>query len=95
MTKKETTFSAILCYGALIICAVIVLFTNLLPAIGINVSGDLWAQIFRILDVVKNISILIVLILGSNVYAKTTKAKWTIYIIAIIIFIVGIVLVFF
>lgn len=95
MAKKETSFSSILCYVALIICAVIVLFTNLLPAIGINVSGDTWSLIFNILDIIKNLSILVVLIMGANVYAKTSKAKTIIYIIAIVIFVVGIVLVLF
>ena len=92
MAKKQTSLSSVLCFIALIICAIIVLFTGLLPKIDINISGKLWDLIFKILEIIKNISILTVLIMGASAYAKTSKAKWTIYIIAIIIFVVGIVL---
>ena len=76
----------------LIIAAILIAVNNLLPIIGVNVSGPL----FSVLSTIKEIFILIVIGFSAYYFVVGKKKVWKIiYWIAIALFIVGIVLLWF
>lgn len=95
MKKSNTDFLAVLCYIVLIIAAFILLFNNLLPVCGVEITGNFWSKLIGILDTVKDVCLLVALAMGSYVVSKKGKAWLIIYIIAVIIFAVAIVLAWF
>ncbi|MDE5547863.1 MAG: hypothetical protein K2J30_02585 [Clostridia bacterium] len=81
----------ICCYIALVIGALFVFINNLLPVCGVTVSGPL----FAILSLIERLAFLIGVGLAAYGFAasKGKKSAWfIIFIIAIVLFIVGIVL---
>lgn len=92
MSKSNKSILNLFCFIALIIIAVLVLINNLLPIIGVNISGSF----FSLLNTIKEIMILIVISLSAyNFVAGKTKAWRIIYWIAIALFIAGIILIWF
>lgn len=80
------------CFIALIIGAIFVFINNLLPICGVNVSGPL----FKVLALIEKVSLLIGIGLGAYGFARGNKKWiWILFIIALVIYIVGIVLIFF
>lgn len=92
MKKNNADFLAVLCYVALIVAAVIVLFCNLLPRFDIEIK---WDNFFALLNTVRDVCVLIAISMGSYVISKKGKAWLVIYIIAIVVFAVAIVLYWF
>ncbi len=95
MKKNNADFLAVLCYIALIVAAVIVLFCNLLPHCGVKLESNFWNRLFSLLYTIRDISVLIAISMGSYVIAQKGKAWLIIYIIAIIVFAAAIVLYWF
>ncbi len=77
---------------ALIIVAVLIVINNLLPIVGVNITG----AFFSILNTIKEVLILIVVgISAYNFVAGKSKTYKIIYWIAIGLFIAGIILIWF
>ena len=95
MKKNNADFLAVLCYIVLIIAAVILLFNNLLPVCGLEITGNFWSKLMNLLSTVKDVCLLIALGMGAYVISKKGKAWLIIYIIAIVVFAVAIVLYWF
>lgn len=95
MKKNNADFLAVLCYIVLIIAAVILLFNNLLPVCGLEITGNFWSKLMSLLSTVKDVCLLIALGMGAYVISKKGKAWLIIYIIAIVVFAVAIVLYWF
>lgn len=80
------------CFIALIIGAIFVFINNLLPIIGVEIKGS----IFNLLALIEKVSLLIGIGLGAYGFARgNRKWVWILFIIALVIYIVGIVLIFF
>ena len=90
--NNDTDFLAVLCYIALIVAAIIVLFCNLLPRFDIEIK---WNKFFALLNTIRDVCVLIAISMGSYVVAKKSKPWLIIYIIAIVVFAVAIVLYWF
>lgn len=89
MKTNNKNILNLLSFFALIIVAVLIVINNLLPAIGVNVSG----RLFSILGTIKDIFILIVIGLSAYNFVAGKSKGWRItYWIAIVLFIVGVVL---
>lgn len=95
MKKNDTDFLSVLCYVALIVAAVIVLFYNLLPLLGIKLDNSFWNRLFDLLFTIRDVAVLIAIAMGSYVVAQKGKVWLVIYIIAIIVFAVAIILYWF
>ena len=92
MKKTNKNVINLLAFSALIIVAVLVVVNNLLPIVGVNVSGPL----FKLLATVEKIFTIIVIGLAAyNFVAGKTKTIKIIYWVAVALFIVGVVLVWF
>ncbi len=89
--KNKKTFEAI-AYITLVILALLVLVNNLLPLVGVNITGTL----MHILDTVSHaLTLLIISVLAFAFIQNKGKAWVVIYWIAIAIFIAGVVLLWF
>ncbi len=95
MKKSKTDFLAVVCYIALIVAAIIVLLTNLLPLCGVELTGKFWGNLKNLLYTVRDVSLLIAMALGAHAVSKKGKAWLVIYVIAVIIFAIAIVLYWF
>ena len=80
------------CFIALIIGAIFVFINNLLPVCGVNVSGS----IFNLLALIEKVALLIGIGLGAYGFAKGNKRwVWIVFIVALVVYVIGIVLIFF
>ncbi len=93
MKKSNKNFLNVLSYVALILIALLLAITNLLPVIGVNISGPL----VNALKTVQNVLILIIIGVSAYNYAFSQGAKWikVLFWISIVIFVVGTVLLWF
>ena len=92
MGKSNKNILNLFCFIALIIIAILILINNLLPLVGVNVSGPF----FSALNTIKEILILIVVGLYAYYFVAGKSKTWKIiYWIAIALFIVGIILIWF
>lgn len=93
MKKSNKNFLNVLSYVALILIALLLAITNLLPVIGVNISGPL----VNALKTVQNVLILIIIGVSAYNYAFRQGAKWikVLFWISIVIFVVGTVLLWF
>ena len=83
---------SILSYISLVLLATLILIQKLLPVVGVDIQG----VFINIMETVQLVLTLIVLFLLANDFVKgNTKLVRTIYIIAIVIFVAGIVLLWF
>ncbi len=80
MAKERTERAArndlvrICCYVALILAALLIFVNNLLPLIGVNVTGSL----FSILTIIKDIALLIGISFGAYAFARSQGKTWVI-----------------
>lgn len=92
MKKSDTKILNLLAFFALCIVAVLILVNNLLPLLGINVTG----AIFNFLATLKEIFILIIIGISAYNYVLGKSKGWTVaFWVAVVIFVVGIVLIWF
>ena len=92
MKKSDTKILNLLAFFALIIVAILIVVNNLLPIIGIEIKGAL----FNLLNTIKEIFILIIVGISAYNYVAGKTKGWTIaFWIAVIIFVVGVVLIWF
>lgn len=88
---KNLNLLKIFSFISLIIIATLVLINNVLPLVGIEISGVL----FSVLDFVKNI--LIIIVVGSLAYTFTVGKKnyvKVIYYVSLAVYIIGMLLLF-
>ncbi len=80
MAKQRTERAAradlvrICSYVALVLAAVLIFINNLLPLIGISISG----QFFNILGLIKDIALLIGISFGAFAFARAHGKTWLI-----------------
>lgn len=86
MRNSNKSLLSMLAYIAMIIFAVLLLISNVLPVIGLNIGGTL----INVLNTVQNILILIVVGVSAYNFIQG-KARWinVLYWIALVIFVVG------
>lgn len=90
--KTDKNLLNLLSFFALVIVAILIFVNKLLPMVGINASGPL----FGILSTIKEIFILIVVGLSAyNFVAYKSKAWKIVFWVAIVLFIAGVVLIWF
>ena len=63
--NNNADFLTVLCYIVLIIAALILLFNNLLPVCGLEITGKFWSKLMSLLSTVKDVCLLIALAMGS------------------------------
>lgn len=92
MKKEDRNILNLLAFSALIIVALLIVVNNLLPIIGIDIGGPF----FKLLSTIEKIFTVIVIGLSAyNFVAGKTKTFKIIYWVAVALFVVGIVLVWF
>ncbi len=91
MGKNSTNLNNFLAYTALIIAALLLAITVILPLIGINIGGPF----FNVLAFIKDIALLLVVGIGAYYFSKGKKVLSIIFWIAIIVYIACIVIRFF
>ena len=92
MKKTNKNVINLLAFSALIIVAVLIVVNNLLPIIGVEMTGPF----FRLLSTIEKIfSIIVIGLAAYNFVAGKTKAIKIVYWVAVALFVVGIVLVWF
>ncbi len=79
----------ICCYFALILAAVLIFVDNLLPLVGVDVSG----RLFGIIRLVKDIALLIGIVFGAFAFARSKGKAWQIvFWIALALYIASVIL---
>ena len=92
MKKAKTSFIESLCFILLIVVAMLLVFTGILPEIGVKFSGKFWAKTIDILKTIQNISLIALACVGAFAFAKRKSTAWLIvYIIAVIICVLSII----
>lgn len=81
------------CYTALVVAAIILLIQNILPLCNINITG----KAIDVLTVIQQIAVLVGIASGAYKFSRNTRSKAfkIIYYVAIVIYIVAIILIFF
>ncbi|MGN0823207.1 MAG: hypothetical protein ACI4NG_05485 [Candidatus Gallimonas sp.] len=91
MAKKQRTEGAakrdlikLCCYVALILAAVLILISNVLPLIGLNING----KFINALKLIKDIALLLGIVFGAYTFARSKgKAFWIIFWIAVVVYV--------
>jgi len=93
MKNSNKNFINVLSYVALLIIALLLAISNLLPLVGVAVTGPL----VNILKTIQNVLILLIIGVLAFRFAFNQGAKWVkvLYWVSIVIFIVGTVLIWF
>lgn len=92
MNSKNKNLLNLLSFVALLIVAVLIVVNNLLPIVGVTLTGTL----FSVLGTIKDVFILIVVGLsGYNFVANRSKVWKIIYLVAVLVFVAGVVLYWF
>lgn len=81
MSKNQRTegqarrdFIKLCCFITLILAAVLILVDNLLPLVGVDVSG----MLFNVLRLIKDIALLLGIIFGAFSFARAHGKTWVI-----------------
>ena len=96
MAKRQRTegearrdFIRLCCYITLILAALLIFIDNLLPVVGVEVSG----RLFDVLRLIKDIALLLGIVFGAYSFARAHGKAWVIiFIIAVVIYVAGAVL---
>ena len=86
MSKKN--IGNLLSFVALVILALLLTVSNILPLIGINLDGSL----FGLLGLIKDLAVLIVIGLGAYYFTRGNKVLNIIFWVAIIIYVACVIL---
>lgn len=87
--QAKADFVRICCYIALVLAAVLIFVNNLLPLLGIDVSGTF----FDVLALIKDIALLLGIVFGAYAFARAHGKVWTIvFFVALALYIVSAVL---
>ena len=90
--KNEKNVLSFLSFFALLIVAILIFVNKLLPIVGINVGGSL----FDILSTIKEVFILIVVGISAYSFVANKNKTWKIvFWVAILLFVAGVVLIWF
>ena len=86
MKNSNTNILSMLSYVAMIILALLLLISNVLPMIGLNIGG----AFINVLNTIQNVLVLIVVGVSAYNFVQG-RAKWVnvLYWVAVIVFIVG------
>jgi len=86
MKNSNTNILSMLSYVAMIILALLLLISNVLPMIGLNIGG----AFINALNTIQNVLVLIVVGVSAYNFVQG-RAKWVnvLYWVAVIVFIVG------
>ena len=92
MKTNNKNILDLLSFFALVIVAILIVVNNLLPIVGVEIKG----VVFSVLNTIKEVFILIVVGLSAyNFVADKTKGWKITYLVAMILFVAGIVLYWF
>ena len=72
--QARRDFIKLCCYITLILAAVLIFVNNLLPLIGVDVAGPF----FRVLELIKDIALLLGIVFGAWSFARAHGKTWVI-----------------